>query len=114
MITEVALVALTTGALAATLTYAYHRVQHYKEMYEGAEVGRQELLEDVVRLEREAQKRQDEFDHHKKMFDYLKDSINTLLSRPIFAQLSDQQANAFIQSVVQYLGDASKGQEGMN
>jgi len=114
MITEVALVAVTTGALAATLTYAYHRVAHWRELYEMAEGAAGEAHEQIAALEREAQKRQDEFDHHKKMFEYLKDSINQLLSRPIFAQLSDQQANAFIQSIVQYLGDAQKGKAGLN
>ena len=114
MITEAALVAVTTGVLAAALTYAYHRVKHYKELYEVTEDAVRDANEQIVILEREAQKRQDEFDHHKKMFDYLRDSINQLLSRPIFAQLSDQQANAFISSVVQYLGDARKGPEGLN
>ena len=114
MIVETALVAVTASLMAATLTFAYHRVKHYKELYEIAEAECHDAMEQIIVLEREAQKRQDEFDDHKKMFEYLKGSINTLLSRPIFAQLSDQQANSFIQSIVQYLGDAQKGKDGMN
>jgi len=114
MIVETTLVAVTTSLIAATLTFAYHRVKHYRDLYEMAESGARESFEKVVALERELQKRQDEFDNFKNAFEYFKVSINQLLSRPIFAQLTDQQANAFIQSIVQYLGDASKGKAGLN
>lgn len=114
MITEVALVAVSTGGLAVALSFAYHRVKHYRELYEMAEDACREAHEHIIELEREAQQRQDEFDHHKKMFDYLRDSINQMLSRPVFAQLTDSQASHFIHSVAQYLADASKEPKGMN